>query len=177
MLTSRDADRVATTVSAASDRVGPDGAHRVAGFAADVSVAESVEALAAFAEAKMGGVDLWINNAGSNAYTFAPLHEQTPGQIEEVVRTNSLGTLLATRAATLLMLRQRPAGGHIFNMEGAGSDGGGTRRYAPYGYTKAGMAQLSKSLAVVRALRADRRLGFAKTPPPFLRSSLRICTL
>ena len=47
------------------------------------------------------------------------------------------------------MLRQSPAGGHIVNMAGAGSDGGPTRRFAPYGFTKAGMKQLSKTLAVV----------------------------
>jgi chlorophyll(ide) b reductase len=37
-------------------------------------------------------------------------------------------------------------GYHIFNMEGAGSDGMETRKYAAYGFTKAGLSQLTKTL-------------------------------
>ena len=37
-------------------------------------------------------------------------------------------------------------GYHIFNMEGAGSDGNETRKYAAYGFTKAGLSQLTKTL-------------------------------
>ena len=43
----------------------------------------------------------------------------------QVVRTNLLGSLLATQAAMRHMAAQ-PGGGHIFNFEGAGSDGAPT---------------------------------------------------
>ena len=46
------------------------------------------------------------------------------------------------------MMRGQPSGGHIFNMDGAGADGGATPRFAAYGSTKRGLAQLGKSLQV-----------------------------
>ena len=60
--------------------------------------------------------------------------------------TNSLGSILCTREAIRTMKRTSGRG-HIFNMEGAGSDGSATRKFAAYGHTKAGMAQLSKTMA------------------------------
>lgn len=45
-------------------------------------------------------------------------------------------------------MREQTAGGHIFNMDGAGADGGATPRFAAYGATKRSLAQLSKSLQV-----------------------------
>jgi len=46
------------------------------------------------------------------------------------------------------VMRDQSAGGHIFNMDGAGADGGATPRFAAYGATKRSLAQLSKSLQV-----------------------------
>ena len=46
------------------------------------------------------------------------------------------------------VMRGQPSGGHIFNMDGAGADGGATPRFAAYGATKRGLAQLGKSLQV-----------------------------
>lgn len=45
-------------------------------------------------------------------------------------------------------MREQRAGGHIFNMDGAGADGGATPRFAAYGATKRSLVQLSKSLQV-----------------------------
>jgi chlorophyll(ide) b reductase len=45
--------------------------------------------------------------------------------VSRVVRTNLTGSLLVTRAAMRAMAAQ-PGGGHIFNTEGAGSDGNAT---------------------------------------------------
>lgn len=45
------------------------------------------------------------------------------------------------------MMQEQAGGGHIFNLLGAGSDGSATKKYAAYGHTKAGMGQLTKSLA------------------------------
>ena len=53
------------------------------------------------------------------------LLEQSAEQVERVVRTNLLGSLLVTRAALRAMAEQ-PGGGHIFNLEGAGADGSPT---------------------------------------------------
>ena len=62
-----------------------------------------------------------------------------PEQIQAVVQTNLLGSLLCIRAAWRLM-KQQPQGGHIFNIDGAGADGLPTPQYAAYGATKAGDA-------------------------------------
>lgn len=48
------------------------------------------------------------------------------------------------------VMRDQSAGGHIFNMDGAGADGGATPRFAAYGATKRSLAQLSKSLQVLQ---------------------------
>jgi len=141
-VTSRSADSVAATVEDLKATY----EDRVCGTPCDVSNATDVEALRAYAEAEMGGVDIWINNAGSNGYTYETLFDTSPEILKEIVDTNVYGTLLCSRAAVLQMRKQK-SGGHVFNMKGAGSDGNGTRKYAAYGFSKAGMKQLSKSLA------------------------------
>lgn len=65
------------------------------------------------------------------------LVDAKPEQIVEVVTTNLLGSLLATRAAIQLMGGQATAG-HVFNVDGAGADGSPTPQYAAYGATKSG---------------------------------------
>ena len=38
-----------------------------------------------------------INNAGTNAYKFTPLTESTDEDLQEIVQTNVLGTMLCCR--------------------------------------------------------------------------------
>ncbi|KAJ8905877.1 hypothetical protein NDN08_002381 [Rhodosorus marinus] len=118
----------------------------VYGISCDVSEAKSVESLANFATEKLGRIDIWINNAGSNAYSRRDLRDLDPEQIKEVVETNMLGSLLCSRQALRTLESQDPAGGHIFNMEGAGSFGDATATYAAYGATKSSIPQLTASL-------------------------------
>lgn len=61
-------------------------------------------------------------------------------------------TLFSERAQAIRVMREQRAGGHIFNMDGAGADGDATPRFAAYGATKRGLVQLSKSLQVWQAL-------------------------
>ena len=142
VVTSRDETRVREAVAALREDFG----ERVAGVAADVSRPDAVDALTDFASESMGGVDIWINNAAANGYVYENLAESDPEVLREIVLTNSFGTLLCCRSAIRLMATQAE-GGHVFNMLGAGSDGGPTQKYAAYGHTKAGMAQLTKTLA------------------------------
>jgi len=141
-ITSRDADRVASVVAELSR----DADGRVAGIAADVRDAVSIERMATAAVDAFGGVDLWINNAASNGYAYENLADADPSTLEEIIMTNSLGSLLCTRQAIRTM-KVYPGRGHVFNLEGAGSDGSATRKYAAYGHSKAGMAQLAKTMA------------------------------
>ncbi|CAI5525311.1 unnamed protein product [Closterium sp. Naga37s-1] len=139
---SRSGERVDDVVAQLQKEFGKD---NVVGIACDVSKGDDVKALADFAVKSLGSVDVWINNAGSNAYEYAPLVEAGDAAIEEIVRTNVLGVMLCCRQAMRLM-RDQPGGGHIFNMDGAGADGNATPRFAAYGATKRSLAQFTKSL-------------------------------
>lgn len=125
------------------------GMENVCGIACDVCDHEQVSELSKCCVENFGGIDFWINNAGTNGYEYNDIIDQDPSTIEEVVKTNALGTLLCCREAMRTMATQKDEniiGYHIFNMEGAGSDGMETRKYAAYGFTKAGLSQLTKTL-------------------------------
>ncbi|MQM09607.1 hypothetical protein Taro_042487, partial [Colocasia esculenta] len=115
------------------------------GTVCDVREAKDVKALVAFVRDTVKYVDIWINNAGSNAYSYKPLAETSDEDLMEVVTTNTLGLMICCREAINMMLNQ-PRGGHIFNMDGAGSDGRPTPRFAAYGATKRSVVHLTKSL-------------------------------
>ncbi|XP_059063465.1 chlorophyll(ide) b reductase NOL, chloroplastic isoform X2 [Cryptomeria japonica] len=115
------------------------------GTTCDVRDGESVRALVEFARKTISYVDIWINNAGSNAYSYKPLMETSDEALMEVVTTNTLGTMICCREAIKMMLCQ-PRGGHVFNMDGAGADGRPTPRFVAYGATKRSLVHLTKSL-------------------------------
>ncbi|KAI3895408.1 hypothetical protein MKW92_006219 [Papaver armeniacum] len=117
---------------------------KVFGIACDVGNPDDVEKLSNFAVGELGVIDIWINNAGTNK-GFRPLLEFTDEDIEQIVSTNLVGSLLCTREAMRVMELQGKAG-HIFNMDGAGSGGSSTPLTAVYGSTKCGLRQLQSSL-------------------------------
>lgn len=61
-------------------------------------------------------------------------------------RSSHVALILGLQA--IRVMRDQASGGHIFNMDGAGADGGATPRFAAYGASKRGLAQLGKSLQV-----------------------------
>ncbi|KAL6894552.1 hypothetical protein ACP4OV_008650 [Aristida adscensionis] len=115
------------------------------GTVCDVREGKDVKALVEFARDKLKYIDIWINNAGSNAYTYKPLVETSDEALMEVITTNTLGLMICCREAINMMWNQ-PRGGHIFNIDGAGSDGRPTPRFAAYGATKRSVVHLTKSL-------------------------------
>lgn len=104
---------------------------RVFGCVCDVSQPDEVRHLAAAAAAALGRVDVWVCNAGISG-SFAPFLEAGDEVLARVVSTNLFGPLLCAREAASRMLTQ-PLGGHIFFVDGAGSDGFATPQYAAYG--------------------------------------------
>ncbi|KAI5066814.1 hypothetical protein GOP47_0017342 [Adiantum capillus-veneris] len=117
---------------------------RVIGMACDVSKVADVRALADFAAAKLGSIDIWVNNAGVSK-GFRPLVQFSDDDIRQIVQANLIGSLLCTREAIRVMKLQ-PKGGHVFNMDGAGSGGSSTPLTAVYGATKCGLRQLHTSI-------------------------------
>lgn len=157
VITSRSPDSVRTTIaqlqqeltegivmSKASTSVTCKKEGQVIGIPCDVSNVEDVKMLADFAVREFGSVDIWINNAGMNK-GFRPLLQFTDEDISQIVSTNLVGSLICTKEAMRVMKLQEK-GGHIFNMDGAGSGGSSTPLYAVYGSTKCGLRQLNGSL-------------------------------
>uniref|UniRef100_A0A0E0JFV5 chlorophyll(ide) b reductase n=1 Tax=Oryza punctata TaxID=4537 RepID=A0A0E0JFV5_ORYPU len=117
---------------------------KVVGTSCDVCKPEDVKKLVNFAKDELGSIDIWINNAGTNK-GFRPLVNFSDEDISQIVSTNLVGSLLCTREAMNVMQYQEK-GGHIFNMDGAGSGGSSTPLTAVYGSTKCGLRQFQASL-------------------------------
>ncbi|XP_065621873.1 chlorophyll(ide) b reductase NOL, chloroplastic isoform X3 [Quercus suber] len=142
IICSRSAERVESAVKSLREEFGE---QHVWGTKCDVREGLDVKDLVGFAQRNLKYIDIWINNAGSNAYSYKPLAEASDDDLIEVVTTNTLGLMICCREAMKMMLNQ-PRGGHIFNIDGAGSDGRPTPRFAAYGATKRSVVHLTKSL-------------------------------
>jgi NAD(P)-dependent dehydrogenase (short-subunit alcohol dehydrogenase family) len=117
---------------------------RLLGVVADVAVYEDLAKAWAHAKARFGNVDVWINNAGtSNAQR--PFVELDPADIAGVVATNLIGSMHGARVALAGM--QAQGHGHIYNMEGFGSDGATQVGMAIYGSSKRAIRYFTRSLA------------------------------
>ena len=110
----------------------------------DSGVWEDVARLSGEAVAAMGGIDIWIANAGVNQ---APglVWELEGGDMEGVLRTDLLGPMLAAKAAFAAM---GAAGGWLWFVEGHGSDGRVRPGLSVYGTAKRGIAYLWRALAI-----------------------------
>ena len=115
------------------------------GIVADVSKYPDMQRLAAYSVEKLGDIDIWINNAGSVAYQRKTIMDLDPQDIQQVVNTNLLVTIFGCKAAIEVMKSQSKMG-HIYNMDGAGVEGGPTDKFAAYGATKRSIPQLTKSI-------------------------------
>lgn len=73
----------------------------------DVSQTSDVQQLAAFAQQKLGQIDIWVNNAGVSQGPKASLADTAAEQIQQIVSTNMLGALLGSRVALQIMSAQR----------------------------------------------------------------------
>ncbi|KAL1504629.1 hypothetical protein AB1Y20_008412 [Prymnesium parvum] len=118
---------------------------KLVGHVCDVASPSGCDSLASEAKRALGGIDLWINNAGATQHPKAPLADTPVETIQSVVGTNLLGTIFGCRAALRVMLEQ--GHGCVVNIDGRGSRGGASPQSAAYGASKAAIPQLTKSLA------------------------------
>jgi NAD(P)-dependent dehydrogenase (short-subunit alcohol dehydrogenase family) len=109
---------------------------------ADVAEADAVASAMAETQARFGRLDALVNNAG--IAVFAPLMETSDDDWNRVLAVNLTGPFLCAKAAVPL-LRER--GGAIVNITSISSLRASTLRSA-YGTSKAGLAHLTKQLAV-----------------------------
>lgn len=147
------------------------GGAAVYGMGCNVARPAEVAAFADFAKEQLGTVDMWINNAGTNAYRVGPLAAQEHDDIIAIVESNVIGVMLGCKEAIRVM-RNQPTGGHIFNMDGAGADGNPTPRFAAYGATKRGLAQLGKSLRSELRSEGLKKIGVHNLSPGMVTTDL-----
>lgn len=110
----------------------------------DVTKTEEIEELINFSASQLSNIDIWINNAGTNGYFYDKLVNVPDDTIKQIVDTNLLGTLYATKKVLKFMEKQ--GYGQIFNLSGYGSNGKASHKLAVYGATKSSMPQLVKTL-------------------------------
>lgn len=113
------------------------------GAPCDVSQHSEVQALWDFAASKMGGVDIWINNAGL-ARTVWPIAQTPADEVHAMVTTNMLGMIYGSQVAVNGFLTAGK--GKLFNMLGGGSDGETFPNMGVYGTTKRGLDYFTNAL-------------------------------
>jgi NAD(P)-dependent dehydrogenase (short-subunit alcohol dehydrogenase family) len=119
------------------------GSGEVIGIACDVGSRDAVQALWDGAVAKLGRVDLWINNAGLSG-PRRPILELARADIEPVINANIWGMIWGTQVPLAGMTAQ--GGGKIFNFEGFGSDGMTSPGFSIYGSTKRALTYFTKTV-------------------------------
>lgn len=119
---------------------------RVHGAALDVRSAASVTALAETAERLLGGIDIWINNAG--VFRGEPLVETTDEDWDAMYDVNLRGTFHGCREAARRMIAgpKRP-GQVIVNIASVAAVRGRVSLGA-YSAAKAGVVGLTRSMAM-----------------------------
>lgn len=136
--------RYKESVSAAINKLkGKHQSKQIFGFPCNVTDPQLVEDLWNEAISKFGQVDIWINNAGISGPQIS-VTKNSPEQIKEVVDTNILGTIFGSQVAVKGMKLQGK--GHIYNMEGAGSDGRMHDGLIIYGMSKYAISYFTKGL-------------------------------
>ena len=141
VIAGRDA---AKSKSAVADLEGHGG--RALAIEVDVSDERSVTDLFQATVQRCGRLDILVNNAGMNIRK--PPQDYTIEEWRRVIDTNLTGAFLCARAAYPLM--KAAGGGKVINIGSMMSIFGGWFA-APYGSTKGGIVQLTRSLAVAWA--------------------------
>jgi NAD(P)-dependent dehydrogenase (short-subunit alcohol dehydrogenase family) len=116
-------------------------------FRADLADPAAARRLVRDAARALGGLEVLVNSAA--VFYRTPLATITPAQYDRILDVNLRGVFFASQAAAATMRR----GGHIVNIGDVGADRGWPG-YIPYTVSKAGVAALTRGLAV--ALRGRR---------------------
>jgi len=117
---------------------------RLHGCAGNAAHLADLQTLWETAVSHFGTVDVWINNAGIG-HPQVMAWDVDPETVEQVIDVNLIGLIYGCRVAIRGMLAQ--GHGHVYNMEGFGSNGRTRPGITIYGATKAAVRFLNKALA------------------------------
>lgn len=135
-------------------------AARVIGIGMDVSDTASVIAAADKACAELGGIDIWVNNAG--IFPAIPLTDMPDKVWDDVLAVNTRGTFAGAReAARRMIAADRP--GVIVNIASTAGFKGIAPGLAAYVASKHAVRGLTKQMALELAPAGIRVLGVAPT--------------
>ncbi|MGC8810938.1 MAG: SDR family NAD(P)-dependent oxidoreductase [bacterium] len=115
----------------------------ILGLQVDVKEEDQVQLMVQKAVEKFGKIDILVNNAGINIRKFP--QEYTVQEWDEVITVNLRSAFLCAKAVYPAM--KKAGGGKIINIGSMTSLMGGAK-LAPYGASKGGIVQLTRSLAV-----------------------------
>lgn len=118
----------------------------VIGVRVDVREENQIRALADKVLETFGRIDILVNNAGTNIRRLP--QDYTAAEWDEVIATNLRGAFLCSQAVHPAMKAVK--GGKVINIGSMTSIFGGSK-LAPYGTSKGGIVQLTRSLAVAWA--------------------------
>jgi NAD(P)-dependent dehydrogenase (short-subunit alcohol dehydrogenase family) len=136
----RSPGSVATAVASLS---AVHGADRITGQPGDVTQPEAHQTLWDAAVAAFGKIDIWINNAGVG-HPYLMAWEIPPETVNQVVDIDLKGIIFGSQVAMRGMMSQ--GFGHIYNMEGFGSNNRTREGLSIYGSTKAALSFFTRSL-------------------------------
>ncbi len=139
-----------------SDRYGA----RVIATRLDVTDTASVEAAADLCASELGGIDVWVNNAG--LYPNVSLLDMTDESWDQVMAVNLRGVFASCRAAARRMI-DKGKGGVLINVVSTAGFSGVAPGVSAYVASKHGVRGLVRQLAIELAPHDIRVLGVAPT--------------
>jgi NAD(P)-dependent dehydrogenase (short-subunit alcohol dehydrogenase family) len=126
----------------------------------DVTDPASISFVADLAVAQLGGIDIWVNNAG--VYPSTPVLEMSDDDWERVIRLNLSGTFIGSREAARRMVAAGH-GGVIINLSSIAGIRGRAPGIAHYVASKHGIIGVTRQLALEFAPAGIRVLAVAPT--------------
>jgi 3-oxoacyl-[acyl-carrier protein] reductase len=148
--------RSAEAASAVAERITGRGGRALV-TQADVSARAGCEALVADARERLGGLDVWVNNAGADVLTGEAAEWDWERKLDLLLAVDLKGTVASSYAVGAVM-REQPGGGTIVNMSWdhvtSGMAGENPELFSA---VKGGVLSFSKSLA--RSLAPEVRVN------------------
>lgn len=149
-----DADAAAKTAAELSEATGS----RVISAYSDAGDSASVLGLVETAVRELGGIDIWVNNAGLP--TSVPVFDLTEEEFDKVVAITLKGTFTGARAAAKHMA-DAGKGGVIVNVASLAGLLGISKGQTAYVAAKHGVVGLTKQMAIELGANDIRVLGIA----------------